>query len=108
MDEKPCGNRFLELLWLNLKFSNLSWFILNIEIPGFSVVEASTNQGSDYTTIWILGGILLLVSLMAAAVYIIQNRGDDYYYGDEDSEDADRSIENSQNELIEELSLIHI
>ena len=39
---------------------------------------------------------------MAAAVYIIQNRGDDYYYGDEDSEDADRSIENSQNELIEE------
>ena len=88
------------VLVINEDFENSN--LLNIEIPGFSVVEASTNQGSDYTTIWILGGILLLVSLMAAAVYIIQNRGDDYYYSDEDSEDADRSIENSQNELIEE------
>ena len=41
MDEKPCGNRFLELLWLNLKFSNLSWFILNIEIPVFREIHNS-------------------------------------------------------------------
>ena len=89
------------VLVINEDFENSN--LLNIEIPGFSVVEANTNQGSDYTTVWVLGGILLLAALMAAAVYIIQNRGDDYYYDDDqDSDVAVKSIENSQNELIEE------
>ena len=88
------------VLVINEDFENSN--LQNIEIPGFTVVEASANTGSDYTTIWVLGGIILLVSLMAAAVYVIQNRSEDYYYDEDNSEVADSTIENSQNELIEE------
>jgi hypothetical protein len=39
---------------------------------------------------------MLIISLMAVAFYIINNRGEDYYYGDEDWDDADEENDESK------------
>jgi len=72
----------LLVLVVNGDFENENY--KNIEIFGI-IVEGMgpTNQESG-STVWIIGGLLLVISLMGLAFYLIQSRGDDYYYDEED------------------------
>ncbi len=85
----------LLVLVVNGDFENINY--MNVEITGISVESSTTlNQGGGTGTVWIIGGLLLIISLMALAFYIIQNRGEDYYYDDEDWDYGDQDDDESE------------
>jgi len=85
----------LLVLVVNGDFENANY--MNIEITGITVESTTTlNQGESTGTVWIIGGLLLIISLMALAFYIIQSRGEDYYYDDEDWDYGDEDDDESE------------
>ena len=85
----------LLVLVVNGDFENANY--MNIEITGITVESTTTlNQGESTGTVWIIGGLLLIISLMALAFYIIQSRGEDYYYDDEDWDYSDEGDDESE------------
>ena len=72
----------LLVLVVNGDFENENY--KNIEITGIIVEGMDTTNQESGSTVWIIGGLLLVISLMGLAFYIIQGRGDDYYYDEED------------------------
>ena len=85
----------LLVLVVNGDFENANY--VNVEITGIIVESTATvDQGGSIGSFWIIGGLLLIISLMALAFYIIQSRGEDYYYDDEDWDYGDEGDDESE------------
>jgi hypothetical protein len=84
----------LLVLVVNGDFVNANY--MNIEITGISVERTATMDQGGSETVWIIGGLLLIISLMAVAFYMIKNRGEDYYYDDEDWDYGDEEKHESE------------
>ena len=78
------GQPFLVLV-VNGDFDNENFN--NVEISGITVEKLDSVNQESSGTVWIIAGLLLVISLMGLAFYIIQSRGDDYYYDDENWEE---------------------
>ena len=61
---------------------------MNVEISGIEVNPASSIDQSGDATLWLIGSLIVVISLMGVAFYILRRGGDDYYY-DEDYDDYD-------------------
>ncbi len=59
----------------------------NVEISGIEVSPAASADQSGEATIWVIGSLVLIISLMGVAFYVLRKGGDDYYY-DEDYDDS--------------------
>jgi hypothetical protein len=84
----------LLVLVVNGDFENVNY--MNIEITGISVESTATLDQGGGQTAWIIGSLVLIISLMAVAFYIITNRGEDYYYEDEDWDADDEENDESE------------
>ena len=84
----------LLVLVVNGDFDNANY--MNIEITGISVESSAIIDQGGSETAWIIGGLLLIISLMAVAFYVITNRGEDYYYDDEDWDYGDKENDESE------------
>ena len=60
---------------------------MNVEISGIEVNPASSVDQSGDATLWLIGSLIVVISLMGVAFYILRRGGDDYYY-DEDYDDS--------------------
>ena len=79
---------------MNGDFDNANY--MNTEITGITVESTATLDQGGSQTAWIIGALILIISLMAVAFYIIQNRGEDYYYDDEDWDYGDENNDESE------------
>ena len=84
----------LLVLVVNGDFDNANY--MNTEITGITVESTATLDQGGSQTAWIIGALILIISLMAVAFYIIQNRGEDYYYDDEDWDYGDENNDESE------------
>ncbi len=60
----------------------------NVEISGIQVTTAESVDGSGQGTVWLAGALILVISLMGVAFYVIRRGGEDYYY-EEDWEEGE-------------------
>ena len=59
----------------------------NVEISGIEVSPAASVDQSGDITLWVMGSLVVVISLMGVAFYVLRRGGEDYYY-DEDYDDA--------------------
>ena len=65
----------------------------NVEISGIEVSSATSVDQSGEATIWLIGALMLIISLMGVAFYVLRRAGEDYYY-DEEWEEEEGDSEN--------------
>jgi hypothetical protein len=62
---------------------------MNVEISDIEVSKLSDGSGPNSGMFWIAGSLVLLISLMGSAFYIIRKPGSGSYYDEENDEDWD-------------------
>ena len=75
----------LLVLVVNEDFGNENY--MNIEISGIEVLPLSGDGQSSDAMVWVIGGLLLLISLLGVAFYVLRGAGGEDYYYDEDYEE---------------------
>ena len=59
----------------------------NVEISGIEVGDATSVDQSGEATVWLIGALMLIISLMGVAFYVLRRGGEDFYYGEEEWEE---------------------
>ena len=61
----------------------------NVEISGIEVGDATSVDQSGEATVWLIGALMLIISLMGVAFYVLRRGGEDFYYGEEEWEEEE-------------------
>ena len=73
------------VLVVNEDFGNENY--MNVEISGIEVLPLSSENQSSGAMAWVIGSLLLLISLLGAAFYVLRGAGGEDYYYDEEYEE---------------------
>ena len=61
----------------------------NVEISGIEVADAASVDQSGEATVWLIGALMLIISLMGVAFYVLRRGGEDFYYDEEEWEEVE-------------------